>query len=354
MPWADETYYALRPALAIPKEAVLRLDDRVGFHPDLQALMPLWQQGELAVVQGVGYPKPNLSHFRSIEIWEQSSQAHERLNEGWATRALRAGVGHPAQTAEGVLVGGTEFGPLQGARAVLLNNPEAFVRQSRLAASTLSASDNAALHHVLSVEGNIGQAAKGLRGDAFAYKTEFPAGGFGNSVRACAQVLASQNRKGGSAIPVVRLTLGSFVTHVNQLGTHAALLKALAQGHSALKSALTELGQWDRTAIMTYSEFGRRPKQNQSNGTDHGTASVHFVMGGRVKGGLLGRAPDLAALDAVGNPEATTDFRAIYAAVAQQWWNLDAGTASTTVARTPKVGAPSVDGVSSTPLDLFS
>ncbi len=323
VPHGDDAYYELRPTVAIAKDKVLALNDQVGLHPELGGFRKLFDAGQLAVVQGVGYPQPNLSHFRSIEIWEQGSHAHEHLNEGWATRGLRAGVGKPAQAAEGVLVGGTEYGPLGGARAVLLNNPEAFVRQSRLAASGPAQSSNVALRHLLSVEGNIGQAAAGLRGDVFAFKTEFPAGGFGNSVKACAQVLASQLRKPDAVIPILRLTHGSFDTHLNQPGTHAALLKALNDGLVALQSALTEIGLWDSTAIMTYSEFGRRAKQNQSNGTDHGTASVHFVMGGNVKGGLHGKPTDLTRLDGVGNVAATTDFRSMYAAVAQQWWRID-------------------------------
>ena len=141
------------------------------------------------------------------------------------------------------------------------------------------------------------------------------------SVKAAAQVVASQKGKGG--VPVMTLTLGSFDTHQNQLGTHANLMKQLAEGMAALKSALTELGAWDRTVVMTFSEFGRRARQNNSSGTDHGSAAPHFVAGGAVRGGLYGQAPDLGRLDNAQNVAYTTDFRQIYATVARDWWGVN-------------------------------
>ena len=115
---------------------------------------------------------------------------------------------------------------------------------------------------------------------------------------------------------MIVLSHGSFDTHVNQTGNHANLLKQLAEGLAALRGALQEVGAWDRTLVMTYSEFGRRARQNQSNGTDHGTAASHFVMGGAVRGGLVGQAPDLSRLDSSQNLVYTTDFRQLQATVA--------------------------------------
>ncbi len=322
VPFTDSTYYSLRNTIAIPPDDVIKIDTRIGLHPELKAALPLWEKGELAIVQGVGYPSPNLSHFRSIEIWETSSKASEYLDEGWVTRAMKAGLGRVSNfTAEGVLIGGNDLGPLAGARAVTLNNPEAFVNQARLASQTSEpVQGNAALQHLLRVEADIGLAAQGLRGDRFSFNTEFPQGQFGNGVRAAAQVVASQ--KGKAGVPVIMLTLGSFDTHQNQLGTHANLLRQLGEGMAALKSALTELGAWDRTLVMTFSEFGRRARQNNSGGTDHGTAAPHFLAGGAVRGGLYGQAPDLTRLDAAQNLVHTTDFRQIYATVAQSWWGV--------------------------------
>ncbi|MEY4910912.1 MAG: hypothetical protein RL761_575, partial [Pseudomonadota bacterium] len=225
-----------------------------------------------------------------------------------------------------VLIGMNDFGPLAGAKAVSLNDPVAFVNQSRLAhANELAAStQNPALRYLLKVENEISQAADGLKGDKYAFTTVFPTGQFGNGVAAASQIVASQRANPTGGVPVMCLTLGSFDTHQNQLGTQAGLLKQLAEGMAALKSALTELGAWDRTMVMTFSEFGRRAKQNSSGGTDHGTAAPHFIAGGAVRGGLYGQSPDLNRLDGNQNVVYTTDFRQIYTTVAQQWWGVNA------------------------------
>ena len=324
VPYADSNYYQLRPVIGIKRDEVIRLDAQTGLHPELKAALPLWEQGELGIVQGVGYPQPNLSHFRSIEIWETASKSSEYLQDGWVARGLKAGLaGRASFTTEGVLIGGNELGALAGARAVSLNNPEAFVNQSRFAQGmeASQAKGNAALQYLLQVENDVNQAAQGLRGEKYNFSTPFPPGAFGNGVKAAAQVVASQKGKGG--VPVITLTLGSFDTHQNQPGTHANLLKQLAEGLVALKSSLTELGAWDRTLVMTFSEFGRRPRQNNSNGTDHGTVAPHFVAGGAVRGGLYGQAPDLSRLDSTQNAGYTTDFRQLYATVARDWWGVN-------------------------------
>lgn len=331
VPYADNTYYQLRNSIGIKPEEVIKLDAKVGLHPELKAMLPFWETNELAIVQGVGYPEANLSHFRSIEIWDTASKAGEYLSDGWVTRGMQAGLASKAKyTAEGVLIGMNDFGPLAGAKAVSLNDPIAFVNQSRLArVNELAVStQNPALRYMLKVENEISQAADGLKGDKYTFNTVFPAGQFGNGVAAAAQIVASQQlgiasgKAGG--VPVMCLTLGSFDTHQNQLGTHAGLLKQFAEGMAALKSALTELGAWDRTMVMTFSEFGRRARQNSSGGTDHGTAAPHFIMGGAVRGGLYGQAPDLNRLDGNQNVLYTTDFRQIYTTVAQQWWGVKA------------------------------
>ena len=330
VPFADPAYAQLRPVIGLKADEVLRLDAKTGLHPALKPLLGLWEKGQFGIVQGVGYPEPNLSHFRSIEIWETASRSTEYLADGWATRGMKAGFSARGHfTTDGVLIGGTDMGPLAGARAVSLNNPEAFVNQSRFAQGTdpllaARAQSNPALRNLLQVEADINQAASGLRGDKYNFTTAFPAGGFGNSVKAAAQVVASQVAKpsGEGGVPVITLSLGSFDTHQNQLGTHAALMKQLAEGLVALQSSLTELGAWDRTLVMTFSEFGRRARQNNSNGTDHGTAAPHFVMGGAVRGGLYGQPPDLTRLDAAQNTLYTTDFRQLYSTVAKDWWGV--------------------------------
>ena len=318
VPYADSAYLQLRPRLAIPRDQVLQLDQQAGLHPALEPLLALWQGRELAVVQGVGYPGANLSHFRSIDIWDTASKSNEYLTEGWLARAFGAAPAPQAYAADGVVVGGAEMGPLRGGvRTIALTNPEQFLRQAKLVAPAGQAR-NAALEHILKVEQNIVRAAVRLHGN-HVFATAFPAHSFGNAVRTAAQLVAS-----GAGVAVIKLSLGGFDTHSGQPPRHAQLLKALAESLVALKGALTEIGRWDSTLVMTYSEFGRRPRENLSNGTDHGTASAHFLMGGRVKGGLYGAPPELSRLDGSGNLSFAVDFRDLYATVLERWWGVDA------------------------------
>jgi uncharacterized protein (DUF1501 family) len=320
VPYADPLYYALRPRIAIARDQVIQLTDVAGLHPSLAALKPLWDSRELAVLQGVGYPSPNLSHFRSIEIWDTASRSDQTLQQGWLTRALPKVAASDEFAADGVLIGNAELGPfVGGARAVTLANPAQFANQARIAQDSRRVLPGA-LGHVAKVEADIVHAAVRLNAP-LELKTQFPAGGFGSAVRAASQVLAT------GAVPVVRLTLNGFDTHQNQPGTHTALLTQLAEGISALRSAMIELNRWNETLILTYAEFGRRPRENASNGSDHGTANVHFALGGRVNGGMLGTAPALGQLDGTGNLAHGIDFRSVYATVLNNFWGLDANAA---------------------------
>lgn len=332
IPFADPTYYQLRKNIGIKREQAIQLDERTALHPALQPLMPLWSSQQLAIVQGVSYAQPNLSHFRSIEIWDTASRSDQYLREGWLTRAFAQSPVPPGFAADGVVIGSAEMGPLaNGARAIALVNPAQFVRASRLATPVSLHERNPELAHILDVENDIVKAADRLRPTQgqVQLKTAFPGGAFGSSIKTAMQVLAAgdtaqETPKRGQGVAVIRLTLNGFDTHQNQPGQQAALLKQLAEGLASMKSALVELGRWDDTLIMTYAEFGRRPRENQSNGTDHGTVAPHFVMGGRVRGGLYGVPPVLARLDGNGNLPVGVDFRQLYATVLGPWWGLDA------------------------------
>jgi uncharacterized protein (DUF1501 family) len=323
VPYSNSLYYSLRPHLAIKREEVLQIDQEVGLHPALEPLMDIWRNKELAIVQGLGYPQPNLSHFRSIEIWETASKSDQYLHQGWLTRAFQWRPTPKNFSADGVVIGSQDLGPLDGgSRAIALNNTEQFLSSARLA-TPAQAGGNSTLGHILKVEADIVKAADGLRPQQqIEFKTQFPAGPFGEVVKSAAHVVANGEQT-GKYVAALRLTLNGFDTHQNQAGTQANLLKQLAEGLTALRSALKELNRWDSSLIMTYAEFGRRPKENLSNGTDHGTAAPHFVMGGRVKGGLLSKMPDLAQLDGGGNLQYTTDFRSLYATALHKWWGVD-------------------------------
>ncbi len=322
VPYADAAYYDLRPRLGVQRDVVLQLDEKFGLHPALQPLLAMWQSRELAVVHGVGYPQPNLSHFRSIEIWDTASPANEYLPDGWLTRAFAA---HPVPkifAADGVVIGSQELGPLagNGTRAIALANTEQFLRQAWLADDPGAKTRNAALAHILKVESDVVQAAAGLNGQ-YAFQTDFPKHAFGNAVKTAAQVVANK-----SSVAVARITHNGFDTHSAQPGTQQRLLKELAEGLLAFKMAMLELNRWNDTLIMTYGEFGRRAQENGSLGTDHGTANVQFVLGGRVKGGFHGQAPDLRRLEG-GNLVHSVDFRSLYATAIEKWWGVNSRSA---------------------------
>ena len=251
VPYADPDYYRLRPALAICRDQVLQLDERLGLHPSLAPLMPLWQRGEMAILQGVGYPDPSLSHCRSIEIWDTACISGQCPPDDWLVQAL-------------------------GKNRLQWRSP---VKSCNLV----------------------------------------PKGAFGCAVQAACEALAWN-----AGIAVIRLALDGFDTHQNQAPRHAAILGELAEGLSALRAGLDQLGLWDSTLVLTQSEFGRRVAENPSAGTDHGTATVHFAFGGRVRGGLYANSPQLDKLDGNGNLLFSLDFRAIFAAVLDRWLNVPA------------------------------
>jgi uncharacterized protein (DUF1501 family) len=319
VPYADPLYARLRPRLALDRDQVLKLTPETGLHPALAKLVPTWEEKRLAIVQGLGYPEPNLSHFRSIEIWDTASKSDEYLEAGWLSRAFAAAPSPAGYAADGVVVGAGGMGPLagRGARAIALANPEPFLRNARLARGEGEAR-NAALAPILRVERDVLASAQKLHARK-TFATPFPQGAFGNSVATAAQLAANE-----AGISVVRLSLDGFDTHAYQQARHEALLRQLGEGLAALRAALVEMNRWDSTVVATYAEFGRRPRENHTGGTDHGTAGSHLVMGGRVRGGLYGAGPALGRLDGEGNLPHAVDFRAYYATFLERLWQADA------------------------------
>jgi uncharacterized protein (DUF1501 family) len=317
VPYADPAYYTLRPKLAIARDDVVQLTDRIGLHPSLRALQPAFAQRSLAVLLGVGYPAPNLSHFRSIEIWDTASASDRYLADGWLTRTFAAAATPARFAADGVVIGSNDMGPLagRGARALALANTERFLQRARLARPEPGAG-NAALAHILKTENDVVRAATRLDASR-TFATEFPPTAFGNVVRTACHVAASP-----AGVACMRLTLNGFDTHTAQSARQSRLLGELADGLVALQRGLAELGRWDDALVLTYAEFGRRPRENLSGGTDHGTASAHLAMGGRVAGGVYGEWPDLARLGGDDNVGHTLDFRSVYATVLEQWWSV--------------------------------
>lgn len=282
IPYANPLYRTLRPAIGVKREQVVQLDERAALHPALEPLMPIWRDGRLAIVEGVGYPQPNLSHFRSIEIWDTASRANEYLREGWLTRAFAQASVPPGFAADGIVLGSAEMGPLaNGARAIALVNPAQFARAARLAQPVSLRERNPALAHVIDIENDIVKAADRLRPHAGtpALATAFPGGPFGASVKTAMQVLAAcdtpqRTPAPGQGVAVLRLTLNGFDTHQNQPGQQAGLLGQLAQGLVAMRSALIELGRWNDTLVIVCGVRPARARESeQRNRSRHGRAA---------------------------------------------------------------------------------
>ena len=316
VPYTDPDYYRLRPKLAIPKKEALPLSDSLGFNPALAPLMSAWEAEELAVISGVGYDKPNRSHFRSIDIWATASGADTFAQEGWVNAAARARGG--VRGVEGVVIGRGDIGPLSGGdlRAVVMEQPEQFMRQAKRLKKHAQ-TGHAALDHVLRVQGELIDAAdvlaRQLKGAPEPSAT-FPRAPLGRQLELAARLLLAD-----VPLTVIKVSHDGFDTHANQRRKHDRLLGQLAESLSAFRASMVSAGRWSDVLVMTYSEFGRRVAQNGSNGTDHGTAAPHIMLGGAVKGGLFGQQPSLDTKDLVHN----VDYRSLYATVAKRWWGVD-------------------------------
>jgi uncharacterized protein (DUF1501 family) len=340
IPYADPHYRQLRPALGIAREKVVQLDERVGLHDKLEPLMEAWKARDFAIVQGVGYPNPNRSHFRSIEIWDTASSASQTLSEGWVARAFEH-TRLPAGAGVDSIVIDTNSLPLMGPdlRTIVMQDAENFLRQAEAMKDRAQVADggNPALRHLLAVRREINAAAAGLRAKLHAapppaqdYAQEGP---LGRQLDLATRIITSQ-------VPViaVKIALGGFDTHANQAPVHERLLGLLANGLATFRRNMIAAGRWDDVLVLTYSEFGRRAKQNASGGTDHGTAAPHFVMGGKVKGGLHGSYPPLADLQD-GDLRHTVDFRDVYSTIARGCWGQPVGFGQRQVQQLGFVGA---------------
>ncbi len=323
IPYADPLYRSFRASIGIAREHTLQLDERVGLHNKLEPMMESWKARDFAILQGVGYPNPNRSHFRSIEIWDTASTSSQTLSEGWVARAFE-GVQVPKGAGVDGIVVDTNSLPMMGPnlRTIVMQDAENFLRQAQAMKDTGGMGDggNPALRHLLAVRHEVNGAAAGLRdrlhdgpSPAFAYA---PDNGFGRQLDLATRLLMAR-------VPVVavKVALLGFDTHANQVPTHERLLGVLAGGLATLRKNLIAANLWNDVVVMTYSEFGRRAKQNASGGTDHGAAGPQFVMGGKVKGGLHGVYPSLADLQD-GDLRHTVDFRSVYATVAKGCWGL--------------------------------
>ena len=347
IPLGNDEYRKSRPTIGVPEASILKLDPQTGLHPSLSGLASAYQEGHLAVVQGVGYPNPNRSHFRSTEIWATAVDSNKSSNTGWIGRyfdnacsGCDASVGIAmasqmpqaltASVPKGVLYqGGGGGGKKKNKKS---GGAKAEADGSMMMEEDDDAGQAGGSIGMLNGPGNLGK----LSALDFLERTEMDAkvsqqeiaqasGKAKNSVpypgTRLGQNFAMVSRliAGGMPTRIYYLSLGGFDTHTQQAGAHERLLKEMGDAVAAFLSDLKAQGNLGRVSLMTFSEFGRRVKENASGGTDHGAAAPMFLAGGGIKSGLLGQMPSLAPQDLFdGDVKYNTDFRSVYATVLEK------------------------------------
>ncbi len=321
VPFTNGAYYAARPSLGIARKDVLPLSNDVGLNPNLKALMNIWDAGELALVQGVGYPNPNRSHFESMAIWHTAdpSTSSSDAKPGWIGR-LAEKYADPFCASN---FGGVTPQALRGSELILPSingldryqlslEPSLKTAFSEMLTNSLDGRAESLRRNTLQMLQNTAK----VQGSLYKYKSGSAYdedNQLATNLRDVARMIATE-----VGPRVFYTSLGGFDTHAAQPIDHPVLLEKLASGLAAFKKDIEAQGKADEVLLIVFSEFGRRLAENASSGTDHGKAGLMLVLGKGVKGGLYGQYPDLDKLDD-GDPRFTTDFRQVYAESLDVW-----------------------------------
>ncbi|MGA2440868.1 MAG: DUF1501 domain-containing protein [Tepidisphaeraceae bacterium] len=334
IPYGDDVYYQARARISHPVKDILKINGYVGLHPNLTGLKNLYDNGDLAIVQGVGYPNPNRSHFRSMDIWQSAEPERQQPSTGWIGRYFD-NTCPGCDPHVGVAIGDALPLAMQGEKVlpVSFERPDSYRYNGRdkadyvklnqadlqgsaiLPPKTLTARNQLDFLHRTAMDAQLSSEEILRLTRNHSSPAPYPANEFGNGLKTIAAMIA-----GGLATRVYYVALGGFDTHVGQLGRHDALMKQLSEGLSAFWQDLKQQKNQDRVLAMTFSEFGRRVQENASNGTDHGAAAPMFVMGSSIKQGIVSPHPSLTDLDQ-GDLKYVVDFRSVYASMLQNWLN---------------------------------
>ncbi len=365
-PWADDAYHAARPSLGIGADRALKLNDYCGLHPALTSLKSLYDDGHMAIVQGVGYPNPNRSHFRSTEIWQTAADSNRNKPYGWLGSYFDSCCQGAAPTV-GVAIGGQMPQAFNSPHptGISFANPEQYrwidkgTRHGSMSAAEfyyrqINAPDaedlaNGGDGDPAASDGSIGAISAGGSAHAsdlgsldflertaldaqlssdkvreIARKTR-PAATYPNSRLADSLSLVGRMIAGGLPTRVYYVSHGGYDTHQGQAPTHERLMKELGGALGAFCADLKAQGNFERVMVLTFSEFGRRVAQNASGGTDHGAAAPMLMFGGGVKPGLYGKYPSLTDLYE-GDLKYNVDFRSVYATALERWLKVSSAT----------------------------
>jgi uncharacterized protein (DUF1501 family) len=335
IPFGSDAYYRVRPNLAVVQKDVIRVSDAIGLHPNLAGVKSLYDQGAMAIVQGVGYPNPSRSHFKSMEIWHTADPEGRVVRYGWVGRYFdsKCPVCEPTV--------GVNIGPsmplamqAESGMGVSLETPEAFQwtptmgglgeREEQelfrlLNAPAPGVNEHGTVDFLRHTAMNAFVSTEQVRGAVQAYKGSID---YGNNRFAYGMKLIAQMIAGKLPTKVYYANLTGFDTHANQRGAHENLLQQFSDGIASFYKDLQAQGNADRVLVLAFSEFGRRVAENGSGGTDHGTAAPMFLFGKALKGGLYGSQPSLTDL-ADGDLKHVIDFRSVYATVLDRWLGAD-------------------------------
>lgn len=329
VPWADSRYRQLRPSIGIAENEVLKLNESIGLHPQMTGLKQVFDTGKAAIIQNVGYPNPDRSHFKSMEIWQSASpDGHEAY--GWLGRYLdhQATKGSPnpvmaisltrarpqALSADEVAV--PCFASLADIKTFVGDpDSERMLREVQGMMGEPGADAEVVRKANLSALDAMSELNKAL--GKYQSKTVYAKDQFGQGFSQIAQLIATSPRT-----RVIYFSAGGFDTHSNQPDQHANLLKGFSDALKAFQDEMIAIGKGNKVTVMVFSEFGRRCQENASKGTDHGSGAPMFVVGGGVKGGIVGPNPDLVNLDR-GDVPWKVDFRQVYSSVLDSWMGSD-------------------------------
>jgi uncharacterized protein (DUF1501 family) len=360
VPYSSDYYHQARPRIGLQSNQIIKLNDDIGFHGALGGFKSLYDAGNLAVIQGVGYPNPNRSHFRSTEIWQTASDSDRVEKYGWLGRYFdNACPG--ADPTVGVTIGSQlpEAFFARQPKGICFNNPqdyrfiangagteESYKKLNELEMSNPSPDGETNLMDssgdMLNSGGSIGALPAGMpmtggRAIDFITRTALDAQMSSDQVRAIAARTQNQSVYpnsplanslklvakligGGLPTRVYYVSQGGYDTHTNQIASQQRLLQDLGDSTKAFVDDLAAQGNLPRVMVMTFSEFGRRVAENANGGTDHGAAAPMFIVGNKVKAGLLGHYPSLAPQDLFeGDIKYNVDFRNVYAGVLESW-----------------------------------
>lgn len=326
IPVRNDIYYRERPKLGITKNDAVLLTDEVGLNPALTAFKGLYDDGSLSILNSVGYPNPDRSHFRSMDIWQSASASNEFLTTGWVGRYLDAqckGCDKPTQAIEmddvlSLAMKGEE------SNALALKDPAKLFNTSNSKyfkdITGNHQQGDEAVDYLYKTMSETMSSAEYIFNQSKVHPTSqtYPATELGKDLKTIASLIFSDiNTK------IYYVSLGSFDTHVAQEGQQKRLFTELNDAVKAFTDDLKKNGRFDDVLMMTFSEFGRRVAQNASGGTDHGTANNMFLIGGGLKQkGVLNALPDLSDLNE-GDLKHKVDFKSVYATVLNKWLGAD-------------------------------